>query len=261
MGLSRSASYYASKQAPKDWALKVRIETVLRERPGYGSRRVALALERNRKPVRRVMRLFGMKAYRRRGKRFRHARRTLTKRYGNLLLGIMPSVPGATWVSDFTELSWRGRKLYLATVMDLWNREIVGWSLLTTHSAVLVLQALTMALLHRSRPGIFHSDNGREYGARTVTGLLTDVGTAISRIHPGCPWENGYQEGFYSQFKVELGDPARFRSLGELVADVHHLLYAYNTSRIHSALGMPPRVFAEKHAHRMMGVRIPGFVS
>lgn len=261
MGLSRSASYYVSRKVPRDWALKVRIEGILREHPGYGSRRVALAIERNRKPVRRVMRLFGMKAYRRRGKRFRPARRTLTKTYPNLLLGIMPSVPGAAWVSDFTELSWRGRTLYLATVMDLWSREIVGWSLLTTHSSVLVLHALCMALLHRSRSPIFHSDNGQEYAAKAVTGLLTDVGTAISRIHPGCPWENGYQEGFYSQFKVELGDPSRFRSLGELVAEVHRLLYTYNTSRIHSALGMPPRVFAEKHAHRMMGVGVPGFVS
>lgn len=261
MGLSRSASYYVSQQTPKDWALKVRIEEVLREQPGYGSRRLALALRRNRKPVRRVMRLFGIKAYRRRGRKFRHARRTLTKRYGNLLLGIMPAFPGHAWVSDFTELSWRGRKLFLCTVMDLWSREVVGWSLLTNHTAVLVLQALAMALLHRARPGIFHSDNGREYDAKATTGLLAGLGTAISRIHPGCPWENGYQEGFYSQFKVELGDPSRFRTLGELVAEVHRLLYAYNHTRIHSVLKMPPVVFAEQRAHRMVGVRVPGLVS
>lgn len=133
MGLSRSASYYVSKQAPKDWALKVRIEEVLREQPGYGSRRIALALRKNRKPVRRVMRLFGIKAYRRRGKRFRHARRTLTKRYGNLLLGILPSFPGHVWVSDFTELAWRGRKLFFCTVMDLWSREVGG--LVPSHGA------------------------------------------------------------------------------------------------------------------------------
>lgn len=261
MGLSRSASYYVSRQAPKDWALKVRIEQVLREHPGYGSRRVALALGLNRKRARRVMRLFGIKAYRRRGKRFRSACLTFTKRYANLLLGIMPSFPGHVWVSDFTELAWQGRKLFLCTVMDLWSREVVGWALLGRRSAVLVLQALAMALLHRSRPGIFHSDNGREYDARVVTELLTRIGTTISRIHPGCPWENGYQEGFYSQFKVELGDPSRFQTLGELVAEVHRLVYAYNHTRIHSALRMPPAVFAEKNAHRMAGVSVPGSVS
>lgn len=261
MGLSKSAFYYVSRQAPKDWALKVRIEVLLREQPGYGYRRVALALGINKKRAQRVMKLFGIKAYRRRGKRFRRARFTLTKRYQNLLLGILPSFPGHVWVSDFTELAWRGRKLFLCTVMDLWSREVVGWSLLTTHSAVLVLQALCTGLLHRPRPAIFHSDNGREYDARVVTGLLTGVGTVISRIHPGCPWENGYQEGFYSQFKTELGDPSRFRSLGELVAEVHRLIYAYNHTRIHSALRMPPTVFAEKNAHRVVGARLVEKVS
>jgi putative transposase len=255
VGLSKSAFYYVSRQAPKDWAVKVRIEELLREQPGYGYRRVAIALRVNKKRAQRVMQLFGIKAYRRRGRRFRRARLTLTKRYPNLLLGVLPGFPNHVWVSDFTELAWRGRKLFLCTVLDLWSREVVGWSLLTSHSAVLVLQALCMGLLHRPRPAIFHSDNGRENDARVVTGLLTKVGTAISRIHPGCPWENGYQEGFYSPFKTELGDPNRFRTLGELVAEVHRLLYAYNTTRIHSALKMPPRVFAERTANRMAGVR------
>jgi len=254
--MALSSRYYVSRKAPKDWALKVRVEQLLRAQPGYGYRRVALALNINKKRAQRVMRLFGIKAYRRRGRRFRHARRTLTKRYANLLFGIFPSFPGHVWVSDFTELAWKGRKLFLCTVMDLWSREVVGWSLLTTHSAVLVLQALCMALLHRPRPSIFHSDNGREYDAKAVTDLLTGVGTAISRIHPGCPWENGYQESFYSRFKTELGDPSRFHTLGELVAEVHRLIYAYNHTRIHSALKMPPAVFREKNAHRRMGVGI-----
>lgn len=261
VGPSRSASYYVSRQSPKDWALKTRIEGILREQPGYGSRRVAIALGRNRKPIQRVMRLFGIKAYRRRGKRFRRTRLTLTKRYPNLLLGIMPSFPGHVWVSDFTELHWKGRKLFLCTVMDLWSREVVGWSLLTTHSTVLVLQALCGALLHRPRPGIFHSDNGREYDARAVTRLLEEAGTAISRIHPGCPWENGYQEGFYSPFKTELGDPSRFRSLGELVAEVHRMIFTYNHTRIHSALRMPPTVFAQQHARRTESVSVIETVS
>lgn len=173
----------------------------------------------------------------------------------------MPSFPGHVWVSDFTELHWKGRKLFLCTVMDLWSREVVGWSLLTTHSTVLVLQALCGALLHRPRPGIFHSDNGREYDARAVTRLLEEAGTAISRIHPGCPWENGYQEGFYSPFKTELGDPSRFRSLGELVAEVHRMIFTYNHTRIHSALRMPPTVFAQQHARRTESVSVIETVS
>lgn len=224
-------------------------------------RRVALALQINKKRAQRVMKLFGIKAYRRRGRRFRRARFTLTKRYSNLLLGIMPSFQGHVWVSDFTELAWKGRKLFLCTVMDLFTREIVGWSLLTTQSSVLVLQALCGALLHRPGPGIFHSDNGREYDASVITGLFERIGTAISRSHPGCPWENGYQESFYSRFKTELGDPNRFPSLGELVAEVHRAVFAYNTARIHSALRMPPRVFARQYAHREVDVSLVELVS
>lgn len=261
MGLSRSASYYISRKAPRDWALKCDIEQALREHPGYGSRRVARALGMNRKRAQRVMQLFGIRARRRTGRRFRHARRTLTKAYQNLLHDVCPSAPHQVWVSDFTELSWQGRELFLCTVMDLYTREIVGWSLLTTHSAVLVLQALFMALLHRPRPDIFHSDNGREYDARSVTGMLAEIGTRISRIHPGCPWENGYQESFYSRFKTEFGDPSRFRFLGELVAEVHWAIYAYNSTRIHSTLRMPPRVFAQQRARRLAEVSIVESVS
>lgn len=87
-----------------------------------------------------------------------------------------------------------GRFVYLATVMDVFVWEIVGWSLMTSHSLPLVQQALFSALLHKTRPDILPSDNGSEYGAKTFVGALTEVGTKISRITPGCPWENGYQE-------------------------------------------------------------------
>ena len=78
--------------------------------------------------------------------------------------------------------------------------------------------------------------------------MLEGYGIAISRSRPGSPWENGYQESFYGKFKVDLGDPDRFRTLGELVAEIYRTLWEYNHTRIHSALRMPPSVFAEKLA-------------
>ena len=68
----------------------------------------------------------------------------------------------------------------------------------------------------------------------------------ISRSAPGCPWENGYQESFYSQFKVDLGDPSRFKTLGELVFAIYQTVWTYNNTRIHSALKMSPVRFALK---------------
>jgi len=89
---------------------------------------------------------------------------------------------------------------------------------------------------------IFHSDNGSEFDSRVFIQALETLGVQISRSAPGCPWENGYQESFYSQFKVDLGDPNRFDSLGELVFAIYQTIYDYNHSRIHSA----PVEFAQK---------------
>jgi transposase InsO family protein len=246
LGISRASLYYVSKQFPKDWALKTRIEALLTEHPGYGYPRVAAALRVNEKRAARVMRLFSLKAYRRRGRKFKKKGVAPTF-YPNLLWEHPPRRPHDVWVADFTYIPYRGKFLYLATVMDLFTREIVGVSVMTNHSVALVLQALYMALLHHPRPNVFHSDNGREYGSRVFVRALMELGIAISRTAKGSPWENGYQEAFYSQFKVDLGDSNRFKTLGELVYEIYRLIWTYNHKRIHSVLKMPPLLFAERY--------------
>ena len=67
----------------------------------------------------------------------------------------------------------------------------------------------------------------------------------------GSPWQNGYQESFYGKFKIDLGDPNRFDSLGELVFEIYRTIYVYNTTRIHTALKMSPREFAKKFAKKI----------
>jgi transposase InsO family protein len=246
LGLSRASLYYVSKQLPKDWSLKKRITSVLSDHPSYGFRRVALELRINKKRAQRVMRLFGMKAYRRRGRRPRKTGFSSIS-YPNLLQGNFPRGLDDIWVADFTYIPYQGKFLYLATVMDLFAREIVGSAVMNTHSVPLVLQALFSAVEHHPRPNIFHSDNGREYGSRIFMGALMNLGIRISRSKKSSPWENGYQESFYSQFKVDLGDPGRFKSLGELVYEIHRLVWDYNHRRIHSALKMPPALFSNRY--------------
>lgn len=219
---------------------------MLREHPGYGYPRMAQALGVNKKRAQRVMRLFGIKAYRRRGRKPKK-KGIFSLSYPNLLKTNYPRYPDDIWVADFTYIPWKNTFLYLATVMDLFTREIVGWAVMTNHSVALVLQALFSAIERHRRPSIFHSDHGREYGAQAFTQALSELGTAISRSAKGAPWENGYQEAFYSQFKVDLGDPGRFKSLGELVYEIHHLVWDYNHQRIHSALKMPPKLFANRY--------------
>lgn len=158
----------------------------------------------------------------------------------------MPQYEGRIWAADFTYLSYKGKFLYAAAVIDLYTRKVVGWAAMRTHSTPLVLQALFMALSVNPRPAIFHSDNGSEYASKVFVQVLTETGITISRIAPGCPWENGYQESFYAQFKIDLGDPNRFASLGEVVYEIAKTIWYYNQMRIHIAINMPPAVFAQR---------------
>jgi putative transposase len=245
LSVYRGVFYYKKKKPDKDWKLKCRIEEVLRTsgKHSYGSRRIALDLGLNRKQVKRVMNLFGIKAYRRRGKKWKKTK-NIKVIYPNLLLTTEPSYENHIWVTDFTYLPFQGKTVYVATVLDLFTRKVVGLSVYTTHATQLVLSCFMNAIMTNARPEIFHSDNGSEYNSKVFIEALETVGVMISRSAPGCPWENGYQESFYSQFKVDLGDPERFKTLGELVLAVYRTMWEYNNTRIHSALKMPPNQFA-----------------
>lgn len=245
LGIARSSLYYVSKKEKRDWESKVRIEEVLREHHGYGSRSIATALSKNRKGIQRVMRRFGIRPYRRIGRKWRKKRK-IQVIYPNLLFTTIPVYPHHIWAADFTEIWFKDRWVYIATVIDLYTREIVGVAVSLRKGTALTLQALFTALMNHPHPVIFHSDNGSEYIAAAYIAVLSQFGILISRSHPGCPWENGYQESFYGKFKVDLGDPNRFRSLGELVAEIYRAIWTYNHTRIHSALKMPPVVFAAK---------------
>ncbi len=182
-GLSRSMLYYRPKMPERDWQLKVRIEGVLHAHPSYGHKRIARELGVNRKSALRVMKLFGIKPFRRRAKRPVKARDSGRDAapYQNLLLAIpFPARAGIAWVSDFTYLKFHGRFVYLATVMDLWSREVVGWSVLNAHTAQLTVTALIDALGKRDAPALTHSDQGNEYRAKAYTRFAGQCGIQVS---------------------------------------------------------------------------------
>lgn len=191
------------------------------------------------------MKLFGIKPYR------RVTPRVYTKPkdsvFPNYLMSEEPIGPGDIYASDFTYVKYRGRWLYVATVLDVFTREIVGVSILNTHATQLVMNALSSAILHRAPPSIIHSDQGSEYCSKDYTALIQKLKIKQSMSAPGCPWENGYQESFYKGFKLDLGDPNRYDTLGELVAAIYQTINYYNQKRIHSALKVPPRLFKEQH--------------
>jgi transposase InsO family protein len=246
LGVSRGSLYYKSKQEEKDWKVKCLIEEALRDNPSYGHKRLAPHLHMNKKRILRVMKKYGIKPYRRRGKKWKNTK-GISETFPNLLLSNSPSYPNRIWTSDFTYLSFKNKTVYVATVMDLWNKKIVGLSVLTNHSVQLTINALLATLNANQRPEIFHSDNGSEYDAKDFKIILKSLDIKISRSKPGCPWENGYQESFYGKFKIELGDPNRFKTLGELVSAIYQAIHYYNNNRIHTSLKMSPNQFALKY--------------
>jgi len=130
--------------------------------------------------------------------------------------------------------------------MDLFSREVVGFSVLTNHSAQLTINAMLSAIYKHPTPEIIHSDQGSEYLSKDYIELVENLGIRLSMSEKGSPWENGYQESFYSQFKVDLGDTNRFATLGELVYEIYQTLHTYNNRRIHTALKMPPIIYANQ---------------
>ena len=265
LGISRQSLYYKPKKPGQDWTLKTKMEEVLHEHPAYGHRRLAMELGINKKRTLRVMNLYGLQPYRRRPKKYRKKRDEgrIATSYENILQTLsFPSKQNIIWVSDFTHIRFHCRWLYLATVMDLYSREIIGWQIFTKHSVDLIMGALVHALRKRSTPRILHSDQGSEYASKQYTRFVQSYGIRVSMSHKSSPWENGYQESFYSQFKLELGDTSRYEHMGELIFAIHHTLHVYNTTRIHSALKMPPAVYAmRQYQNHQRSVRSSDCVS
>lgn len=249
LGISRSSLYYQPKRPEIDEEVRRQIESVLSDHPAYGHKRIALSLKLNRKRIRRVMKKFGLKPYRRRPKR-PDKKADLGKpaaKYSNLIEDLKVNCPNQVWVTDFTYIRFHGRFVYLATVIDLFTREVVGFNLSRFHNRFLVMGAALDALEHHSPPAIIHSDQGSEYDSQDFTELMESLNIKISMSRKGSPWENGHQESFFGHLKSEGGDLNRFESDGELIEELYRMIYYYNHQRIHSKLKMTPVQFCRKY--------------
>ena len=240
--------YYRRKQPDKDEALRRSIEAVMLKHPGYGHKRVADDLQISRKRAQRVMKLYGLKPARRaRAPNKPHDLGQPESKRPDILSKLSPMAPDTVWVADFTYIWFHTRHVYLATVMDRFTREVLGVSVMTEHSAELVVRALKMALLGADQaPAWFHTDQGSEYRSYALTKVLEQHGIQASHSPKSSPWRNGSQESFFGRFKVEFGDPERFLSLSELMEAIYCYIGYYNTERIHSAHRAPPAIARER---------------
>lgn len=157
--------------------------------------------------------------------------------------------PNQKWVTDITYV-WVQRKwLYLATVMDLYSRKIVGWSLDTNMTEQLITKAMEMAVSARGvTPGlIVHSDRGTQYRSNSYVGFLEKLGVTRSMSRKGNCWDNAVMESFYARLKVELIYAKNYQSIDEARSGIFsYIEIFYNRKRRHSANdGLSPVEFEE----------------
>lgn len=250
LGISRSSLYYKPKKPPADEVDKQKILAVMEVHPAYGHRRVALALGMNHKKTQRIMNKYHLKPRLRRG--FRLVKiddlGRVETRVENVLKALCPIQPNVIWAGDFTYLWFVDRFWYVATVIDIYSREIVGWHIANHHTTSLIIDAFQDAVRRtEAKPNYFHSDQGSEYVSGAYESLLEQHRTVPSHSRKSSPWQNGFQESFYSNFKLELGDPKRFDHIGQLIEAIHRQIRYYNNERIHSALKMSPVTFRKRN--------------
>lgn len=252
-GVSRSGYYRwlarsESRRAQAARQLTAQIRQVHEaSRGSYGSprvyqmlRRQGIATSENR--VARLMQAAGIQA---RAKRAFRPRTTDSRHPGPIAPNRLkelsaPTRPDQIWVADITYLWTAAGWVYLAAVMDLCSRKIVGWALHPTLETVLVKEALHRALAAR-RPAaglLHHSDRGSQYASDSLRALLQAWQIRPSMSGVGCCYDNAAMESFWSSLKTEMVHQRAFANLQEArLAIFDYIELFYNPKRLHSALG------------------------
>lgn len=250
MGLARSTYYYRSRQksigAKKEAAdLRDRIEQIVVEFARYGYRRVTHQLRRegwkvNHKRVARLMREQSLQCQIKR----RWVKTTDSEHgyrvYPNLLKGLEVGGRNQVWVADITYIRILTGFLYLAVVLDLFSRKVIGWALSEQIDAELTLAGLRMALAERGavKGCIHHSDRGVQYACHAYVEELEAAGMRISMARKGNPYDNAAAESFMKTLKCEEVYLWDYHSLEDVKHRIPYFLQqVYNHKRLHSALG------------------------
>jgi transposase InsO family protein len=164
----------------------------------------------------------------------------------------LPEVPNRAWAGDITFIPTSNGWLYLAVVIDLCSRRIVGWSLADHLRSELVLDALGQALQTRSAKGaIFHSDRGSQYGSTLFRTALAKAGLRQSMSARSNPYDNAWTESFIGTLKLEMLQGGCFHNAADARTEIFDFIEGYyNTHRKHSALGYisPSQFEAQIHS-------------
>lgn len=251
LNVSRAGYYAWCKRKPSHHALldiqfSYQIQQVFdKSRETYGSPRIHAELARknvhiSRKRVARLMRELGLKA------RCARVYRNMAKlhRFFQAIKNVRKDLPKPTainqqWAGDLTYIRQGHRWLYLAVVIDLYSRKVIGWSLNKHKTTAVTLASLKMAIRNRApdKGLLFHTDRGVEYRAHEVQKLLKQHGIQPSMNRPGHCTDNAEMESFFHTFKGELIKARTFESKQELRDRIAgYVQHFYNRFRLHSSL-------------------------
>ena len=149
------------------------------------------------------------------------------------------TAPNQLWVGDITYIQTAEGWLYVAAVLDLYSRKVVGWAMSDHINTALILKALAMALLHRKPPAhlLFHSDRGVQYASGDYRSALAQAGVLASMSRKGNCYDNATMESFWSTLKLELVYRRLFLTRSQAQNEIFDYIESfYNRQRLHSAL-------------------------
>lgn len=258
MGISTSTYYYRPKVSraerdKRDADLRDKIEHVQIEYSCYGYRTIKHQLERayglvvNAKKLLRIMRKHNL---------FRHIKRGFIKTtdsnhnhpvYPNLIKGKEITDINQVYVSDITYIRILTGFVFLAVILDVFSRRVIGWALSKRIDHSLTLEALKMAIeLRKPEPGVIHhSDRGVQYACKEYVGELINNGFQISMSSKGNPYHNAYAESFMKTIKNEEVYLWEYESFTDVIDSVPRFIEdVYNRKRVHSGIKyLPPIEF------------------
>ena len=264
LGVNRSGYYAyrgraASQRSQENERLRTQIQMIWsRSRKLYGSPRItaelrAQGLRCGENRVARLMREAGIRSQTKKAFKVTTKPGGLVEAEDLVQRDFQADGPGRIWASDITYIRTRQRWLYLAVVLDLYNREVVGWTLDRRIGQELVLAALNQALLRHppEKNLIFHSDRGGQYRSLRMSELLARHGIRLSLGSSGDCYDNAAMESFFSTLKSELVHRERFQTEDEARWKIYDYIEVYyNRQRRHSTLNyQTPAEYADVTIH------------